>query len=46
MCSKIVWAKMKHFSTWPATLCSPPEHIKKPKNVQSLQCVYFFGTLN
>lgn len=41
---RIVWAKLKGYSTWPAQICLPPEHLKKPKNAKKLKCVLFFGT--
>lgn len=39
----IVW---KGHSAWPAQICSPPEHLKKPKDAQKLKCVCFFGTFD
>ena len=38
-----VWAKMKGFSTWPATIELPPEHLKRPITKKVMHCVFFFG---
>lgn len=41
-----VWAKMKHFSAWPAKICENPKDVPQPKKTEGRICVYFYGTYN
>lgn len=43
---KLVWAKMKNYSAWPAKICESPASVPKPKKIEGRVCVYFYGTYN